>query len=227
MKKFSLSIAAAFLSAMLFAGAASAMTIGESALADWYKNSVDVYVDWIVYNPGTWSSLTTGTWEKKGSPWDPVNDYLYTYQLENPSAKRFSSTSLAIPALSVHTYGWVVDEDLDTAVTWNHNIGSEHELANLGIINPDNAYYVTDPADSKVQWTFFSSTGLPAKYESSVLYFTSPLKPTFSEIVIQDSTSQWHGAVPAPTPEPGTLALLAAIGGSFVFAAKRKNSQTV
>ena len=186
----------------LLAGAASAGLLLDDprGLTGWkgtvrFEALPNLFVDveYNVYAPGPDFETSFGAGK------DPSNgaQYVYAYQIlnnvnPNPDPVKDYVTSFSV-GLS--------DGDEQPA-----SIGS---VAVTGGTNPALMYFSPAPplVPSTATWKFISSMKYPGF--SNILIYTSPYGPELDNATVLGYSADTH-SVPSPTPEPATLALMAA-----------------
>ena len=164
-----------------------------------------VDVEYNVYAPGPDFETSFGAGK------DPSNgaQYVYAYQIlnnvnPNPDPVKDYVTSFSV-GLS--------DGDEQPA-----SIGS---VAVTGGTNPTLKYFSPEPplVPSTATWKFIPSMKYPAF--SNILIYTSPYGPELDNATVGGYSFDTH-SVPSPTPEPATLALVAAgLGAARSFRRRR------
>jgi hypothetical protein len=166
----------------------STFTAGES-VAD---------VDFIVLGPGNYANtdfagLVTAAFGSSTAP-----RYLYAYQVES-HLQNLNILSIQVSPNTVVDFGSVANQDLDA---WGHNIGGEDENGGGTLQNPTSA-------ELAANLTWFFGPGLDSGIESTTLWYTSELRPTYGWAAAQDSIppSPGKGFLPVPVPVPGAVIL--------------------
>lgn len=124
------------------------------------------------------------------------------------------------PGAGRYVYAYqIVDNPGNYAVQLSLHLDDDEDANNISYIAA--SAYGFDPnvarfADFTALWLF--NPVLPADTDSTILYFTSPWGPEWDNAALtgNDFFSDMVEVLPSPTPEPGTLIMLAA-GGILVL----------
>lgn len=120
------------------------------------------------------------------------------------------------PGAGDYVYAYqIVDNPGNYAVQLSLHLDDDEDANNISYIGA--SAYGFDPnvarfADFTALWHF--NPVLPADTDSTILYFTSPWGPEWDNAALtgNDFFSDMVNVLPSPTPEPGTLIVLAAGG---------------
>ncbi len=165
------------------------------------------YVDWIVFNPGAYNGTAFDDLVTNITGSDSLSQYLYVYQIEargNPAMTDVEDLTIYFSTSMATGAGFLGGTDLDT---W-HNNGNFGNLATEGedVGAPiRNVTFGPTMHTTNITWDFDGT--LDSSEESTVLWLTSSYKPGYTLTGISDTTMT-SGRVPAPTPEPASMALL-------------------
>jgi hypothetical protein len=155
--------------------------------------TLDVTVDYAVFAPGAYAGV------------DPSggSEYVYAYQVRN----LIDLNSVEISTLTVGIL----------PLTGAHNLNVDSTYALLGGLTPS----TVSMSSSSARW-FFGADTIDAGEWSEVLLFTSPNGPRWLSGSVADGGLSDRQAMPSPTPEPMTLALLTLGGAALVGSAARR-----
>ena len=171
-----------------------------------YTSSRIALIDWIVLQPADWigssyADLVTDVFGVTES-----DAFLYAYQLESEFA---DLDTITINAEVVNVIGWVNQpQDIETIGWGGHSLAGEDEFPTQATL--ENAINASVDYGSNVTWGFANSPGgIDAGEESTIVWYTSPLRPTYDYVGVNNHSalSFGNGLVPVPTPEPGSIAL--------------------
>ena len=194
-------------------GSAMAVTItGEALLTDGFSN----YVDWAVYNPASKFDLPAGALRSHFKDTVAIGNYLYLYQLENPSQATIDDFFVEIPnRASILDFGHINTYNIDDAIG---PTGNEPTATTLEKIYNEEIIY--DPINNKysINWDFENhkngankDDGVISNSETGLMWFISSSKPMFVNGYSDYETNKnapASGTVPGPAPEPASMALL-------------------
>jgi hypothetical protein len=184
---------------------------GQSTLNVSSGTGVPITVDWIVV-----------FWGNVGPGGQPV--WGYYYQIENPETQPHPSKTVAI--LTIATPGppffaadFIANTSLDTDFSDIYGSVPGHTAANYSNLAAE-----FEPTPGNIQnpsgfnLTLFDVTysfgSLPNTAEiavgnqSTILVAYAFVPPMYGTATAQNTTVQWGGLVPVPSPEPGTVVLL-------------------
>jgi len=137
--------------------------------------------------------------------------YTYEYQIEN-------TTGVDIENFSVSASNVISASSDSTNLDLTHVLGgTDTELATGGI---DGSVTTTAFNSNQVSWSWGLNDALSDNMQSSRLFYTSAIGPSFGFGTVQDSTLNWAVSnpgsdnLPVPTPEPTTF-----LGGALGLAA--------
>jgi hypothetical protein len=156
-------------------------------------------VDFIVLGPGSYAGTNYASLVNTAFGSTTSTGYLYLYQVES-HLQNLNILSLEVGQNTVKNFGFVPNLDLDTV----HNIAGEDEPAGGGapLQSPTNT-------ELAANLTWFFGPGLDNGVESTTLWYTSDLRPTYGWAAAQDSIppSPGKGFLPVPVPVPGAVIL--------------------
>jgi hypothetical protein len=184
---------------------------GQSTLNVSYGTGSPIYVDWIVV-----------FWGNVGPGGQPV--WGYYYQIENPQTQPHPSKTVAI--LTIETPGppffaadFIADTSLDTGFSDIYGSVPGHTAANYSNLaaefepTPGDIQNPTSPPGlSLYDVTYYFGPPPTAEIavgnQSTVLVAYAFAPPMYGIATAQNTSVQWEGLVPVPSPEPGTVVLL-------------------
>lgn len=187
--------------------------IGQATMTSSFNASSVANVDWVVLAPGTYNSGPYAQLVQAVFGSNTATKYLYAYQVESHLQ---NLSMLSIQAPNLDRIGFISNQGLNANGWGNHGFSGSPGGA---IENPVR----TEAGQSNATWFF--GNNMDAGHQSSILWYTSDLRPTYAMARVQDSIppTPGRGFLPVPVPAPGA-AMLGVLGIALVHAFTRRRS---